>query len=132
MELMRVVVVGIAGTILATMLSKHNGGYGLLTSLATGCLLLVMLLGQTEELGTFFRELAGEGSLSAAYTGRAIRVLGLACLTEAGSRICRDGGQGNIALKVELCGRVMILCAMLPAVREVLRSAETVLAEIGP
>ena len=58
--------------------------------------------------------------------------MGLACLTEAGSRICRDGGQGNIALKVELCGRVMILCAVLPAVREVLSSAQTVLSEIGP
>ena len=54
------------------------------------------------------------------------------CLTEAGSRIARDGGQGNIALKVELCGRVLILCAALPAVREVLTSAQTVLGEIGP
>ena len=52
-------------------------------------------------------------------------------LTEAGKRICQDGGQGNIALKVELCGRVMILCAALPAVREVLRSVGTVLAELS-
>ena len=132
MDMVQVLGVGVVGTLLAVTLSRINGTHGLLVGLATGCLLLVMLLGQTEELGTFFRELAGEGILSAAYTGRAIRVLGFACLTEAGSRICRDGGQGNIALKVELCGRVMILCAMLPAVREVLRSAETVLAEIGP
>ena len=95
-------------------------------------LLLMMLLGQTEELGVSLRELTGFGQLSSEYLSRVVRILGLACLTEAGSRICRDGGQGNIALKVELCGRVMILCAMLPAVREVLRSAETVLAEIGP
>ena len=94
--------------------------------------LLMMLLGQTEELGVSLRELTGFGQLSSEYLSRVVRILGLACLTEAGSRICRDGGQGNIALKVELCGRVMILCAMLPAVREVLRSAETVLAEIGP
>ena len=106
--------------------------YGLLTGLATGVLLLMMLLGQTEELGVSLRELTGFGQLSSEYLSRVVRILGLACLTEAGSRICRDGGQGNIALKVELCGRVMILCAMLPAVREVLRSAETVLAEIGP
>ena len=132
MELMRVVVVGIAGTILATMLSKHNGGYGLLTSLATGCLLLMLLLGQTEMLGTSLRELAGAGAMSSAYMGRVIRILGLSCLTEAGSRICRDGGQGNIALKVELCGRAMILCAVLPAVGEALRAAQTVLSGIGP
>jgi len=132
MELVRVLGVAVAGTLLAVTLARHNGGYGLLTGIATGVLLLVMLLGETEELEISLREMAGRGKLSSEYLSRVVRILGLACLTEAGSRICRDGGQGNIALKVELCGRVMILCAMLPAVREVLRSAETVLAEIGP
>lgn len=132
MEMVRVLGVAVAGTLLAVTLARHNGGYGLLTGIATGVLLLVMLLGETEELEISLREMAGLGKLSSEYLSRVVRILGLACLTEAGSRICRDGGQGNIALKVELCGRVMILCAMLPAVREVLRSAETVLAEIGP
>ena len=132
MELMRVLGIGITGTFLAVTLARHNGGYGLLTGIATGCLLLLMLLGRTEELETYLRELVGAGGLSSEYMGRVIRILGLACLTEAGSRICRDGGQGNIALKVELCGRVMILCAVLPAIRELLSAAGTVLAELSP
>ena len=131
MEMVRVLGIGVVGTILAVTLSRHNGGYGLLTGIATGCLLLMLLLGESGELETAIRELAGDG-LSSAYLGRVVRILGLACLTEAGSRIARDGGQGNIALKVELCGRVLILCAALPAVREVLTSAQTVLGEIGP
>ena len=132
MEMVRVLGIGVVGTLLSVTLARHNGGYGLLTGLATGCLLLMMLLDRTGELETAFRELVGAGGLSSEYLGRVVRILGLACLTEAGSRVSKDGGQGNIALKVELCGRVMILCAMLPAVREVLSSAETVLAEIGP
>ncbi len=132
MEMVRVLGIGVIGTILAVTLARHNGGYGLLTGLATGCLLLMLLLGQTDELETALRELAGVGDLSSAYLGRVIRSLGLACLTEAGTRIARDGGQGNIALKVELCGRVLILCAALPAVQEVLFAAQTVLQEIGP
>ena len=131
MEMVRVLGIGVAGTILAVTLSRHNGGYGLLTGIATGCLLLMLLLGEAGELETAIRELAGDG-LSSAYLGRVVRILGLACLTEAGSRIARDGGQGNIALKVELCGRVLILCAALPAVREVLSAVQTVLGEIGP
>ena len=131
MEMVRVLGIGVAGTILAVTLSRHNGGYGLLTGIATGCLLLMLLLGEAGELETAIRELAGDG-LSSAYLGRVVRILGLACLTEAGSRIARDGGQGNIALMVELCGRVLILCAALPAVREVLSAAQTVLGEIGP
>ena len=132
MEMVRVLGIGVVGTVLAVTLGRHNGGYGLLAGLATGCLLLMLLIGETGELETALRELAGAGSLSSEYLSRVVRILGLACLTEAGSRISKDGGQGNIALKVELCGRVMILCAVLPAVREVLSSAQTVLSEIGP
>ena len=131
MEMVRVLGIGVVGTLLSVTLARHNGGYGMLTGLATGCLLLMMLLGQTEELEISLRELAGVGGLSSDYMGRVVRILGLACITEAGSRICRDGGQGNIALKVELCGRAMILCAALPAVREALRAAESVLRELS-
>ena len=131
MEMVRVLGIGVVGTLLSVTLARHNGGYGILTGLATGCLLLMMLLGQTEELEISLRELAGVGGLSSDYMGRVVRILGLACITEAGSRICRDGGQGNIALKVELCGRAMILCAALPAVREALRAAESVLRELS-
>ena len=132
MEMVRVLGIGVVGTLLSVTLARHSGGYGLLTGLATGCLLLMMLLGRTGELETALRELVGAGGLSSDYLGRVVRILGLACLTEAGSRIAKDGGQGNIALKVELCGRVMILCALLPAVRAALAAAQTVLAELGP
>ncbi len=132
MEMVRVLGIGVVGTFLAVTLARHNGGYGLLMGIATGCLLLLMLLDETEALETYLRELAGMGNLSSEYLGRVVRILGLSCLTEAGTRICRDGGQGNIALKVELCGRALILCAVLPAVREVLATAQTVLKEIAP
>lgn len=131
MEMVRVLGIGVVGTLLAVTLARHNGGYGLLTGLATGCLLLMMLFSEVGELETSVRELAGIGDLSSAYLGRVVRILGLACLTEAGIRICHDGGQGNIALKVELCGRVMILCTVLPAVREVLGSVQTLLTATG-
>ena len=64
MEMVRVLGIGVVGTLLAVTLGRHNGGYGLLTGLATGCLLLMLFLGETGELETALRELAGAGSLS--------------------------------------------------------------------
>ncbi len=132
MEMVRVLGVGVIGTLLAVTLARRSPGYGLLTGVATGCLLLMMLFSQTDDLETGLRELAGAGGLSSEYLGRVVRILGLTCLTEAGSRIAKDAGQGNIALKVELCGRVLILCAVLPALREALGAAQVVLTEIAP
>ena len=132
MEMVRVLGVGLAGTLLAVILARRSPGYGLLTGVATGCLLLVMLFGRIDVLEAGLRALVSSGGLSSEYLGRVVRILGLACLTEAGARVAKDAGQGNIALKVELCGRVLILCTVLPALRDALGAAQAVLAEIGP
>lgn len=132
MDMVRVLAVGVLGTMLALTLGKLGGAQGLLVSIATGCVLLVMLLGQAEGLLAFARSLMGEGALSSAYVRRVLQVLGISCLTEAGSRICRDGGQGNIALKVELCGRVLMLGVIVPAVSNLLASATELLGLLAP
>ena len=90
MDMVQVLGIGVTGTLLAVTLARRSPGYGLLTGIATGCLLLMILVGQTDVLVTSLRELAGVGNLSSEYLGRVLRSLGLACLTEAGSRIAKD------------------------------------------
>ena len=62
MDMVRVLAVGVLGTMLALTLGKLGGAQGLLVSIATGCVLLVMLLGQAEGLLAFARSLMGEGT----------------------------------------------------------------------
>lgn len=132
MDLVRVLGIGLTGTVLAMSLSRVQGAYGLLVALATGCVLLLLALGQTEELLSSLMRLSEEGGVSSAYVRSLLRVLGLSALTEAGSRLCRDGGQSHIAFQVELCGRVLILYAVLPAAEELLSAGTAMLAALTP
>ena len=43
-----------------------------------------------------------------------VRVIGIAYLTGIGAELCRDAGENALAMKTEICGRVMLLSAALP------------------
>lgn len=59
------------------------------------------------------REMAGEGGFSAEFAALS-RMLAVGYLTQITADICRDMGDGALAGRVELCGRVEILLLCLP------------------
>ena len=62
----------------------------------------------------------------------AIKVIGIAYLAQMGASICQDAGESAIGGKVELCGRILILSAALPAAFQVLESAMSLIREALP
>jgi len=50
----------------------------------------------------------------------ALKIMGIAILSEMGSGLCRDAGLSAAAMKTELAGKVIILGLMLPTVKNLL------------
>ena len=61
---------------------------------------------------------AQQSGVDAELTKFLLRVTGIALICELAAQLCRDAGSGGLAQKVELSGKVVILCACLPLVRE--------------
>ena len=61
---------------------------------------------------------AQQSGVDAEMTKFLLRVTGIALICELAAQLCRDAGSGGLAQKVELGGKVVILCACLPLVRE--------------
>ena len=61
---------------------------------------------------------AQQSGVDAELTKFLLRVTGIALICELAAQLCRDAGSGGLAQKVELGGKVVILCACLPLVRE--------------
>lgn len=53
--------------------------------------------------------------------------IGIAYVTQFASDCCRDGGEGAIASKVELCGKIMILSCAIPVMFSVLDMIDEVM-----
>lgn len=84
--------------------------------------LLVFALSRYREPLTLLSELAATGGLSDALSG-ILRMLGVGLLTSFTADLCRDLGEGTLASRVELCGRVEILLLCLPFLSELLSLA---------
>ena len=90
----------------------------LLCEIACGvALLLRVLQGAGDALATLPNLLERSG-LAGELSGILLRCAGIALAAELGGQLCRDAGAGALAQKVELGGKILILCAALPMVTE--------------
>ena len=95
---------------------------GMLLTLVTGVAIFLLLLPKLSVLLSSFSELAGKSSLSMFYLSNILKVMGIAYIAEFSSQICRDIGQGALAMKVELAGKIGIMVLAVPIMLSVLNS----------
>ena len=63
-------------------------------------------------------EIFARTGLSQAANGALLRGAAIAVAAELGAQLCRDAGAGALAQKVELGGKLLLLCAAFPLLRE--------------
>ncbi|HIQ61990.1 MAG TPA: stage III sporulation protein AD [Candidatus Avichristensenella intestinipullorum] len=113
-DVVRLVGFGIASALLALTLRQTRPELALAVSLAAGLCLFAAVVGRLGEIVSAMRSLAERAELSDAALPLLLRILGIASLCELGAQMCRDIGEGGIAAKVEMGGKVMVLSLSLP------------------
>ena len=120
MLIIKITACAILTALLSVMLRSHRPELSLVLGLAGGILMLLMaskpiadvvsaLLGSIRSLGE------GRAMLTLA-----LKILGIAVLSETGADLCRDAGLSGAAMKAELAGKVIIVALMLPTVGDLL------------
>ena len=140
MDIFKIIGVGLIGGILSMTVKQYKKEYALLVALATVTVILFFTLDTletaisqisliTEKSGV---TLDGENTFSYdhVYFTAVMKVVGVAYITQFGAEILRDGGEGAIALKVELAGKVFILGLTLPIVTEFLEVCVNALSAV--
>ena len=102
-------VIGIALTAVAAalVLRAYRPELGLQIAVAAGVLILVLTLDELQAM---------------------LKVIGVAYLAQFASDLCRDAGEGAVAGKVELAGRVLILALCLPVLAAILELIGSILS----
>ena len=125
MDIFKIIGVGLIGGILSMTVKQYKKEYALLVALATVTVILFFTLDTLETAisqNTF--------SYDHVYFTAVMKVVGVAYITQFGAEILRDGGEGAIALKVELAGKVFILGLTLPIVTEFLEVCVNALSAV--
>ena len=122
MKIIPYVLTAVLGALAAGALGQLKEEYGLLAGLVTGCLLLGAL-----HVG--LAELFGRWGIPWEYGKTLLRMAGISLAADFGAQTCRDAGSGGLAMKLELCGRVLLCAEGLPLAMTLLSAGTSLLEE---
>jgi stage III sporulation protein AD len=114
MEIFYIVGFALVVAVFAVLLREERPEMALLLVLAFGVLVFILVLGKLGAIITLFRDMTRTARVDELYLTTLFKILGIAYIAEFGAQICRDAGEGTIASKIEMAGKVLILILALP------------------
>lgn len=120
MEMGRIIGLGLVGTVLGLLLKRENPQISLLITAATGILIFWMLCTPLGGLIGLLQNAADQAGVSSGYFSIVLKVIGIAYLAQFGAQLCADAGEGAVAAKVELAGKILIMAASAPVLTSLL------------
>lgn len=112
--------VAVAGSLCALALRRYVPELSLVLGMVTGGVVLVLMLTAFAQVREGLELLTGYAGLDHTLVEPVYKVVVIAILSRLTSQICRDAGEGTVALCCELAGTFAALWAILPLLRRVL------------
>lgn len=101
-------------TFLATILKEQKPNFAFLLVIFVGCTIFLLLVDQIYNIISMLQLIAQKSSVNTAYVETILKIIGIAYLAEFASQITKDAGQGTLASKIELAGKIIILAMAIP------------------
>ncbi|WP_205685475.1 stage III sporulation protein AD [Bacillus salacetis] len=114
MEIIQVVGVALVSTFLALIIKEQKPNFAFLLVVFVGCAIFLFLVDQIYEIIRMIEKLAANANINMIYVETILKIIGIAYIAEFASHITKDAGQGALAAKVELAGKVLILAMAVP------------------
>ncbi|WP_083841906.1 stage III sporulation protein AD [Fictibacillus macauensis] len=114
MAILQIVGLGIIGTFLALILKEQKASFAFILTLVVGIAIFLFLIDQIALVLRMIFNVAQKANLNFMYVETIMKIIGIAYIAEFGAQITSDAGQGAIASKIELAGKVLILVMAIP------------------
>ena len=114
MEIGKIIAIGLVGTIFAVLLKKENPQLAMLLAAVTGIQIFGIICVPLGRLIGLLRETAETAGVGDGYFAVVLKVIGIAYLTQFGAQLCADAGEGTVAAKIELAGKILMMTAAAP------------------
>ncbi len=79
-----------------------------------GCVIFLFLVDGVSQIITMIEKIALNANINMMYVETILKIIGIAYIAEFGAQITKDAGQGAIASKIELGGKIIILAMAVP------------------
>lgn len=127
MEILKIVAVALTGMMLATMLKSINKEISIYIILATVIIIFLAIIERLEDIFTFIQGIYDTVPYGKTFFPVILKVLAVSYITDFTAQLCRDAGEGAVASKVEMAGKVIIFCLAIPVLSAILKLVDTLI-----
>ena len=114
MNMIKIGMLGVAGTLLAIQFKSGKSEYGVYISIVLSTLIFFAILGRLEIVIEVVKTIGSYINTDTAYIGTLIKMLGITYVAEFSSAVCKDAGYQTIALQIEIFGKLTVLVLSMP------------------
>ncbi|UYO37234.1 stage III sporulation protein AD [Bacillus zhangzhouensis] len=126
-EIIQIVGLGLIATFLALIVKEQKPTFAFMLVVFTGCVIFLYLIDQIYAMISMIEKIAASAGVNMKYVETILKIIGIAYIAEFGAQLTKDAGQGAIASKIELGGKILILVMAVPILTVII---ETILGMI--
>ncbi|AMA72509.1 MULTISPECIES: stage III sporulation protein AD [Aneurinibacillus] len=114
MDIIQIVGLGIVATILSLVVKEQKPMFSFILATFTGVVIFLFLIGKISDVIRVLEGIAMQAHVNIVYLDTVLKIIGIAYIAEFGAQVTRDAGQGAIASKIELAGKILIMVLAIP------------------
>ncbi len=120
MDIVQIVGLGIAVTIIIIVIKAQKPEIAVQLSLITGIVIFFLVAGKLAAIVDLLESYFNKADIDIMYFTVLLKIVGIAYIAEFGAEMCRDAGESSIASKIELAAKVIIMTLAVPIVTSLL------------
>ncbi|OXT19165.1 stage III sporulation protein AD [Bacillus sp. OG2] len=114
--------ISLVATFLALVVKEQKPNFAFLLVVFTGCSIFLFLVDQIYAIIHMLEKIAVNAKVNLVYVETILKIIGIAYIAEFAAQITKDAGQGAIASKIELGGKILILAMAIPILTVLIES----------
>ena len=120
MGIFKIVGLGLAAAVLAVFVKGWKPELSITISLVASAIIFLMVAPYLETVMKMFEDISSQVGINGEYMGIALKITGIAYVSQFGAELCRDSGESAIASKIEFGGKIIIMVLSLPVMYNLL------------
>lgn len=122
MDIIRIALIGVVGSLLALKLKTYKPEFGIVLSIALCLLFLLCAVEKLTVIVEFLNSIQSMMNINPVYVSVLLKLIGIAYVCEFSSNLCKDAGYQSIATQVEIIGKLTILVVSMPIINTLLET----------
>lgn len=120
MQILQIIGIGIVAAVIIIILRAQKPEIALQISVVTGIVIFMLLASKLAAVVEVLESFADKADIKPIYFTTVLKITGIAYIAEFGAEVCKDAGEGSIASKIELAGKVTIVVLAVPIITSLL------------